>query len=495
MAVLLLQLFVRQLAAVLAAGATELAASAEALVVAQRNGAELSRVLSSRVASAVNELAIRLQAGPEAASAATEHLARVLAESRKAVPPEPVLPELSLDGQLEALRRRAMTWTVVVALVLFSVQAIRTMVAGPRDSIPYAVFNLGVAGLIATLGSLRPRWRPALNLTLIVAVGLASMGTLWRWYARAPIAPPVLTSWLMACVIAGVTVGPGIALGELALVGAVSLVALRYHPGIPWTAPVNLILGYGLLAWTLWRWPRRLLETLRDRREQAAARIREQRRLVATLFHDLANPLQVLEGEVAELAAGKAEPGALERARAMVRRMRATLAAAASGRVAVQAVEAGRLCDELEELFRERLLRKRLALRVLGPRTVRLRCDEALLRDSVLANLVSNAVKFSPDGKHIDLVISAEPGRVALAVEDRGPGLPAEVLAAVERGGNSPSSLGSAGEPGSGYGLMLAKDYLGAMGGRLELSAREGGGLVARAWLQAAGASDEPPAA
>ncbi|MFN5533303.1 MAG: DUF3417 domain-containing protein [Planctomycetaceae bacterium] len=57
---------------------------------------------------------------------------------------------------------------------------------------------------------------------------------------------------------------------------------------------------------------------------------------------------------------------------------------------------------------------------------------------------------------------------------------------AVEAGRVAPSRIGSAGEVGSGYGLLLASDYLREMGGALSFEARQGGGLTVRVTLPAA---------
>jgi len=91
-----------------------------------------------------------------------------------------------------------------------------------------------------------------------------------------------------------------------------------------------------------------------------------------------------------------------------------------------------------------------------------------------------NAIKFSAEGSTIDLSIEESSGRAIIRIEDRGPGLPDDVLAALTGGRRAPSHSGTAGEAGTGYGLLLAREYLEAMGGTLEFFPRNGGGLVAR---------------
>ena len=53
------------------------------------------------------------------------------------------------------------------------------------------------------------------------------------------------------------------------------------------------------------------------------------------------------------------------------------------------------------------------------------RGDSERLRQ-VLANLVENAVKYSPAGESVDVLATASNGRVQVAVTDHGPGIPAD---------------------------------------------------------------------
>jgi len=494
-AVVTVTLFVRRLSRILAAGAAELAASAEALIAAQRDAAAVALMLSSRVARAVDDLARALDESPDRAGPAAEEVSTALRESRRAVPLEPALPEAALGAQLAAFDRRAMDWTILLLAVAFTLLTARTAVWGPRENLPYNLGPLLTALAVGGLRGLRPAWRPALDLAFWMLMFGFGAGILWGWFARAPIPPPSLVLVLASSVFISATLSPVAALVTLTATTVICLAALRLHPGIPWTAPVNLAAAYAMLSWMVWRWPRDLLAALTERRDAASAQIRKRRRLVATLFHDLANPLAVILADMADRAQGTATPDWLDRSRAMARRLQQTLAAALSGGVTATEVDAGQISDELVQLFRDRLRGKRLALRLTGPPSARLRCDVALLRDSVLANLFSNALKFSPEGGSIDLTVRTAKDRVALVIEDRGPGLPPEVLAAFARGDNLPTRPGTRGEQGTGFGLVLARHYLAAMGGALELLPRAGGGLSACVWLPAAEADRGPAGA
>ena len=77
-------------------------------------------------------------------------------------------------------------------------------------------------------------------------------------------------------------------------------------------------------------------------------------------------------------------------------------------------------------------------------------------------------------------------GRVELQLIDQGAGVPAHVLDALGRGRRPESSPGTNGEPGSGYGLSLAGDYMAQMGGDLRLENPAAGGTRAVLVLTAA---------
>lgn len=198
------------------------------------------------------------------------------------------------------------------------------------------------------------------------------------------------------------------------------------------------------------------------------------------LFHDLANPLQAVVIWAEDLECGEATPEDLRRSRDMVARMQGILTAVYQPNHARSELAAGPLCDALATMFRDRLASKKVRLTVSGESETILVANESLLRDSVLANLVSNAIKFSPPGADIDLHIRQDGQRAILRVEDRGPGLPQDVVAAFAQGQRAPSHNGTAGEIGSGYGLLLAREHVEGMGGSLNFSAREGGGLCAQ---------------
>ncbi|WP_406196137.1 MULTISPECIES: DUF4118 domain-containing protein [unclassified Streptomyces] len=110
--------------------------------------------------------------------------------------------------------------------------------------------------------------------------------------------------------------------------------------------------------------------------------------------------------------------------------------------------------------------------------------DPGLLERSV-ANLVENAVKYSPDGGRVLVAASAIAERVEVRVVDRGPGVPDEakerIFAPFQRYGDAPRGAGV------GLGLAVARGFAEAMGGTLNAEDTPGGGLTMVLTLRAAG--------
>jgi two-component system sensor histidine kinase KdpD len=101
--------------------------------------------------------------------------------------------------------------------------------------------------------------------------------------------------------------------------------------------------------------------------------------------------------------------------------------------------------------------------------------DPALL-ERVIANLVANAIRYSPPGRDPLLTGSALGDTVEVRVIDRGPGIPREdrdrVFAPFQRLGDTDNTVGV------GLGLALARGLTEAMGGTLQPEDTPGGGLT-----------------
>ncbi len=110
------------------------------------------------------------------------------------------------------------------------------------------------------------------------------------------------------------------------------------------------------------------------------------------------------------------------------------------------------------------------------PGGLRAMADETRLRQ-VLMNLTSNAVKFTPRGRVTLRCYEAEEGEwVALEVEDTGIGIPADKIDAVFTAFDQVDTSTTRRHDGAGLGLTISRQLVEMMGGRVELSSREGEG-------------------
>ncbi|MFG3305140.1 ATP-binding protein [Streptomyces wuyuanensis] len=116
--------------------------------------------------------------------------------------------------------------------------------------------------------------------------------------------------------------------------------------------------------------------------------------------------------------------------------------------------------------------------------------DRGLL-ERVVANIVENAVKYSPHGQPVIVSASALASRVELRVVDRGPGVPDEardrIFEPFQRHGDAPRGAGV------GLGLAVARGFTEAIGGTLTAEDTPGGGLTMVITLPVVG--DGPPVA
>ncbi len=86
---------------------------------------------------------------------------------------------------------------------------------------------------------------------------------------------------------------------------------------------------------------------------------------------------------------------------------------------------------------------------------------------AVLDNLFSNAVKYSPPGKRIWAQVSTARDGVVCTIRDEGPGLGEEDLAKLFQRGAQLTPKPTAGEPSTGYGLAVAKEFVDRLGGAI----------------------------
>jgi len=122
--------------------------------------------------------------------------------------------------------------------------------------------------------------------------------------------------------------------------------------------------------------------------------------------------------------------------------------------------------------------RQQLAIQV-DPNAPPLYADERALKQ-ILINLVSNAVKFTPEGGRIDVIASAaKGGGFQIMVRDNGPGIPQEKLAKIFTPFNQVDNRYDRQAGGTGLGLALVRGLTELHGGRAWVESEQGSGCSA----------------
>lgn len=135
--------------------------------------------------------------------------------------------------------------------------------------------------------------------------------------------------------------------------------------------------------------------------------------------------------------------------------------------------------DELWALARTRGIELRLDV---GEESVTMRAVPALLVRAI-ANLVSNAIKFSPAGEPVTVCLRKLGPYMAIEVTDRGPGIAPEVQARLFRPFSRGHAAGAQAPSGTGLGLVFVKTVAERHGGRVMLKSKVGEGAMFSIWL------------
>jgi signal transduction histidine kinase len=242
---------------------------------------------------------------------------------------------------------------------------------------------------------------------------------------------------------------------------------------------------------------RRLSDSFNEMADAVAEALERQRSFVAHASHQLRNPLTVLRLRVEELGLGLVDPLAKadhEIALAETDRLAGVLdgllalARAERGQHRVEVLDAVAVAQDRVVAWQPLAERRGIELVTEVPdEPVWARLVSTAL-DQSLDALVDNALKFTPSGGRVTVVVEPAGGGVAVSVRDSGPGLTEEQCRlATDRFWRAPDTQNV---DGAGLGLPIVAVLVEASGGRLALTPGTPG-LVVRMWFPAA----EPPPA
>jgi signal transduction histidine kinase len=139
---------------------------------------------------------------------------------------------------------------------------------------------------------------------------------------------------------------------------------------------------------------------------------------------------------------------------------------AGSRRASFRRVDIVTALDDVADLYGAVAEERGITLSVSHPQRLEINGDAALIQQAV-ANLVDNAVKFSPENGSVKLAAARDGRRIRMIVTDQGPGIPEpDRSRATERFYRGDTARGT---PGSGLGLALVQAVAYLHGGVLRL--------------------------
>ncbi|MFO0683377.1 MAG: hybrid sensor histidine kinase/response regulator [Sandaracinus sp.] len=237
---------------------------------------------------------------------------------------------------------------------------------------------------------------------------------------------------------------------------------------------------------------RQVVRELRTRNAELARSVREKNVLLGMAAHDLRSPIGVIRGYAELLIEHEGELEASEVAEMLekIRGSCATMTELIDDLLDVSAIEAGTLVLRRTPCDVALLVRGVVAdhERLAAAKDIRLsfESDAAAIPavhldrarfEQVLANLVTNAIKYSHRGKDVTVRVDApSASEVRVAVRDRGIGIAPEFVPKLFHPFARARRTGTSGEKSTGLGLAIAQRVVEAHGGRLEVESQLGAG-------------------
>ena len=130
---------------------------------------------------------------------------------------------------------------------------------------------------------------------------------------------------------------------------------------------------------------------------------------------------------------------------------------------------------DVEKVLHKQLTAKNIVFNVIVPEGASAEGDLNMV-STVLRNVATNALKFTPEGGHIDVSAKEEESCWRISVVDNGIGMSQDTIDALLGNGSVASVRGTSGESGTGLGMIVCRDMVARNGGRMSISSKPGEG-------------------
>ena len=221
----------------------------------------------------------------------------------------------------------------------------------------------------------------------------------------------------------------------------------------------------------------RLFEAERAARAEAETANRMKDQFLATLSHELRTPLTSMLGWLRMLRSGRLDERMEARALETLERSTRAQAQLINDLLDVSRIVSGKLTMELTSIDTDEVVAAAVeAVRPLAEAKSVVLAHQRAVRQAVVQgdpgrleqvvwNLVSNAIKFTPEGGHVSVDVSAGDSEVTIAVADTGKGIAPELLPEIFERFRQGAATRTQG--GLGLGLAIVRHLVDLHGGRV----------------------------
>ena len=136
-------------------------------------------------------------------------------------------------------------------------------------------------------------------------------------------------------------------------------------------------------------------------------------------------------------------------------------------------------CDDVIEIVKQNAENKNITINIIEAEKIIVYADSNML-NTILRNLVSNAIKFTNKGGTISISAHRNNSNVTISVTDNGIGISPKILSNLFDITQVNSTTGTANEKGTGLGILLCKEFVEKHGGKIWVESELNKGSVFR---------------
>lgn len=221
-----------------------------------------------------------------------------------------------------------------------------------------------------------------------------------------------------------------------------------------------------------------LEQKVKDRTQNLTDEVARNRNLVRIICHDLMNCMAVIKGAknlaqekgVSDKFWQRLEFG-IDSSTNILNNVR-EMEALKSGKKTLKMtnVKLSSIVEHIYIIFHDRLEEKKLTLKRDISTDLEILAEDVSLEHHVFSNIISNAIKFSPEGQNINIRASEfDQDFVKVEIQDFGIGIPQEIIKVLFEPDANTTRPGTKGEKGTGFGMPIVKTFMESYGGYVEL--------------------------